>query len=706
MMDARSWRFLNERFAARYIQAYDKLREKGWTTLEKATTERQFRTARDILDRLNDGQKGVLLADDVGLGKTTVAALCALVVAGKQGRVRVLAPNAMMARRWWQEIRIHAGALAASAPHLDLQSLQRTLGTNRPKLGKGQIQVSTHTKSKNLWCDLLIVDEAHRARSEQSRLAQQIQRHGKDIGHVVVLTATPFSIDPRDLARQLTRVGAGASVLKPMNAFAKQLDALWKGSIAGDPGQIARDLADRARAAVDAIRPYVIRHSVRDLPAREKSKFGEFRNTSPREEVGSRMLEAMLRADRALLVGLQTGAWSKKRRNDPRYHVGRDMLLSDLAELKRKLEDTSLGEAAHGVVHAKKALRLLRDVEVHPKVAATAAQVDAIVGANEKVLVFCDHHVPAGELALVLSGRLRREVESGCPPADTWKQAWDAIIPRPGEDAPRDAPPMREAFIAWLCSEGIRTQIAGWLGSSLAKTTGAAELKSLLRKSKARRHPRCESISRHAIELHGALTTKSKSTQTRLLAADASALPGASMTRMCAVAQLPVHAIDASVFFHNEPDTVLEIFNSPFGPDVLVTTDKLSEGVDLHRFCRYLIHHELDPSPVRTVQRNGRLRRVGSWAARTGEDIVVSYPALAGTRDERVVEIMQMRLEQFDLLLGGIGQDIDAVESVGSDGHTLRILGEARKQMAGKLKLTSKVVTPKRARRASDSAAA
>lgn len=39
--------------------------------------------------------------------------------------------------------------------------------------------------------------------------------------------------------------------------------------------------------------------------------------------------------------------------------------------------------------------------------------------------------------------------------------------------------------------------------------------------------------------------------------------------------------------YTGKPDIVLALFNSPFGPDVLVTTDRLSEGVDLHRCCRH-----------------------------------------------------------------------------------------------------------------------
>ena len=99
---------------------------------------------------------------------------------------------------------------------------------------------------------------------------------------------------------------------------------------------------------------------------------------------------------------------------------------------------------------------------------------------------------------------------------------------------------------------------------------------------------------------------------------------------------------------------MLALFNSPFGPDVLVTTDRLSEGVDLHRCCRHLIHYELDASPVRTLQRNGRIRRVGSWAALTKQPIRYAYPTFGGTRDEKAVDIMRQRINAFGLLLGGV----------------------------------------------------
>jgi hypothetical protein len=103
--------------------------------------------------------------------------------------------------------------------------------------------------------------------------------------------------------------------------------------------------------------------------------------------------------------------------------------------------------------------------------------------------------------------------------------------------------------------------------------------------------------------------------------------------------------------YTGKPDIVIAIFNSPFGPDVLVTTDRLSE---LHRCCRHLIHYELDPSPLRTLQRNGRVRRVGSWAAMTGQPIRYAFPTFGGTRDEKAVGVMNQRINAFGLLLGGV----------------------------------------------------
>ena len=140
------------------------------------------------------------------------------------------------------------------------------------------------------------------------------------------------------------------------------------------------------------------------------------------------------------------------------------------------------------------------------------------------------------------------------------------------------------------------------------------------------------------------------------------------------------HSDPPKTLYTGKPDIVLALFNSPFGPDVLVTTDRLSEGVDLHRCCRHLIHYELDPSPVRTLQRNGRVRRVGSWAAVTGRPIQYAYPTFGGTRDEKAVGVMRQRINAFGLLLGGV-PSLDNDASVRKQSFAEDVLGRAKTEL-------------------------
>jgi hypothetical protein len=186
-----------------------------------------------------------------------------------------------------------------------------------------------------------------------------------------------------------------------------------------------------------------------------------------------------------------------------------------------------------------------------------------------------------------------------------------------------------------------------------------------LRGTKVRHPVGAETIAEAAQRLYQALV-KSRSSRGVLKAAAGSIhlLPGANgASRVLATCEPSDDKREANLFIHNQqPDTVISVFNSPFGPDVLVVTDKLSEGVDLHRYCRHLIHYELDPSPIRTVQRNGRLRRVNSWAALTGRPIRYAYPAFRGTRDYRLVQVMKKRVDSFSLLLGGVQDfEIDSI---------------------------------------------
>jgi ERCC4-related helicase len=679
------YQFLTERCAREYVEHFKSVRHKheGWKALEPESTVRQFKTAFEILERLRR-QRGVLLADDVGLGKTTVAALCALATARAGKRVRILAPNEPMARRWRQELETQLVGLAGDKrlgitpflPGGDLDDARRRLGQDVRRLDDGVIAVSTHGKSGQLACDLLIVDEAHRTRSDESRFGRALGKQAKTVRKLLVLTATPFSIDIGDLKRLLHRVGCHAD--REVDAYSRYLTDLWNGRRTGEAEEESKEMVRLARAAVEAIRGHVIRHGVDDLKA-SKGVFGTVHPVSPSVDVPGALLEAMLRVDRALdLEHRHEESW-KGRRNDPRYHVGVAQLTSDAEHLCRTLtKRASTLDAIVAAKHVEVAQQHLGAIRLHPKVEQTVERVVEILSHHEKVLVFCHHHVVAKEVALAIARVARWKIAVG-PARAVWKAAWSRVFEKLERDVAgtrdeRLLPPFRD----WLCSDGVRAQLLSWIGRKRLGDVDA--LRRALEKTPPRRSRSAESIAKHAHRLFQKLVDEqSRSTRTVLgkAAASDASIPGSGLHRVIAVCYADDHEGPPSIFVDGQPDTVLAIFNSPFGPDVLVATDRLSEGIDLHTWCRYLIHHELDPSPVRTVQRNGRLRRVNNWAARSGQSLEISYPSLRGTRDERLVEIMKSRLKQFDLVLGGVREEVDPEQNPAQESAAEAILAKA-----------------------------
>jgi hypothetical protein len=145
------------------------------------------------------------------------------------------------------------------------------------------------------------------------------------------------------------------------------------------------------------------------------------------------------------------------------------------------------------------------------------------------------------------------------------------------------------------------------------------------------------------------------------------------VNRVVAYAE-PDEKCSSGLVISGEPDTLVATFNSPLGPEVLVATDRLSEGLDLHRYCRYLVHYELPYSPIRVFQRNGRIRRLHSWAAEIDKPIQYQYPVLRGTRDERLSDIVSRRVGFVTHLLGGVGVKVRNLEEIGGSAvETYRI---------------------------------
>jgi ERCC4-related helicase len=307
--------------------------------------------------------------------------------------------------------------------------------------------------------------------------------------------------------------------------------------------------------------------------------------------------------------------------------------------------------------------------------------IQSCIDKGEKVLVFCHHYATASELLSFLEKNLTINGFSGNnPPDEVWREAWRllsndwyklGILEEDNNSKHKENKNIARiaVIINWLCSPGIRNQISSWL----KKPAGSAKkLAAQIEETRPRNVsnssvPTIFDSAKHLTKV--LLDPQSKSTRGLLdsIAKEnpSSHFPGRlddNIPVMGAWSSDNPSEESPNSLYTGELDIVIALFNSPFGSDVLVTTDRLSEGVDLHRWCRHLIHYELDPSPVRTIQRNGRIRRINSWAAVTQQEIMYAYPAFGGTRDEKSVEVMRRRIDVFGVLLGGVPPLDDAID--------------------------------------------
>ena len=310
----------------------------------------------------------------------------------------------------------------------------------------------------------------------------------------------------------------------------------------------------------------------------------------------------------------------------------------------------------------------------HPKIAATARRALTLWRAGEKVLVFC-HYVATGKvLRQVISRMIRDEmIEIGaaklhCPPDEVRK-----TLDRMGKLFDTDSPvrracdeEVRSLLIAYpalsehsddlldLCRKYLRTPsflvryfpLSGRhldgesVRSAFAQPDGSGlSLGAILTGFFDFFERRCVSEER----LH--LLSAIQSVQTGVIAADE--IQGEKRELL-----LPnVRLVNGTT----KPETrqrLMLTFNSPFFPEILIASSVMAEGVDLHRYCRHVIHHDLSWNPSTLEQRTGRVDRIGAKVEQCGEPIRVYLPYLAETQDEKMYRVVMDRERWFSVVMG------------------------------------------------------
>lgn len=614
--------------------------------------KRELRTAKEIMRRLKT-QPGVLLADDTGLGKTWVAALAALSIGINGGRVLVLVPNKTMVSKWEKDLYKVRSLLWDDSPvriRLDARRIREK-----------NIALATHHQFfqdnfPNATADLLIVDEAHRSKDDESMFRKKLKGQRKNFQGFLFLTATPFSISVKELISIINLVAdENDAKRESIKAFAKFAMEVQKGECNKDI-----DGAEECwNCAVSELKPWVIRHTIANLGGDEKKIFGKRIDweiiVPPADE---KNIEILVRVDR--LLNMQGGAKEINgiRGSDPRFHVGwyylRHLLADDLRKmdaqnklpevLKEKNECVLKHVKNVGVIgehHIHEIREKLKKIDQHPKVNAVVDEVARrVVEDREKVVVFCHHIATMHEVAAAMRNHFRRPDKLLKNDSKAFKTMWSSVWATLLKQHLKKKDDLR-AVQEWVGSPAFRKQVASWFTS---KPESEQDWKDALRKTPVRGMigKQVPTILKAVLEL--AHPERHLDINEENMEAEKETIPMIfSHTSWALVTTAQSEDLDAQI----------ALFNTPFGPDVLVATDRLSEGIDLHKCCRLLVHYEFDPSPIRIRQREGRIRRIKGWAQRIGKPIEYAYPTFSNTRDELLVRIVKDRLERFDLLLGG-----------------------------------------------------
>lgn len=164
---------------------------------------------KPLLKMLESSDRRLLIADEVGLGKTIEAGLILTELEARQtlDRVLVVCPSRLR-EKWRDEMSRKFGKDFDIAGRSDLEEYLQRLrrSPNRSRLRavvSMQTLRNTELREQLLseigFIDFVIVDEAHHARNPSAKTSEMLRDLCEAAGSVVLLTATPLHLGNRDL---------------------------------------------------------------------------------------------------------------------------------------------------------------------------------------------------------------------------------------------------------------------------------------------------------------------------------------------------------------------------------------------------------------------------------------------------------------------------------------------------------------------------
>ncbi len=582
-------------------------------SMDTTNTEFYAYQFKPVLSFLESPSNGLLIADEVGLGKTIEAGLIWTELRARyDARRLVVVCPAMLREKWRDELRERFGV---EADIMDVRDLLSELRRNKHEIqdGKGIVCSLQGLRPPRRWwddddtsnnprkilarfleeqadndpvIDLLIIDEAHYLRNPESQSAKLGQLLRGVSENVLLLSATPINLRDEDLFHLLNLVDPDSFDVKEV--FPQVLAA-------NEPLQKARELALDMRAGIDEIKELLLEAKEHHLLV-NSLQLQDLIETEFTPEVMNDKSERIRLANR----------------------IERINLLRHAVNRTRKIEVTEW--------------KVVRDPYTE------------FIDLNEQEWEFYQNVTQA-----ITQYAIRADISEGFLLASPQRQVSSC---------------MYAAAKAWGLKQGFDAeQIYGDFGIELDESDGVS--------------PLIEHLTRSilpAVDLQALRNGDSKYERFRkVLIGYLKKNPNEKVvvfsyfrgTLSYLSERLKEDGIKNQILvggLQRAKQDIIDEFRDDESIRVLLSSEVASEGVDL-QFCRVLINYDLPWNPMKVEQRIGRIDRIGQ----TSEKISIWNLCYANTIDHRIHERLFERLGIFKRALGGmeaiLGEQIEALTS-------------------------------------------
>ncbi len=569
-------------------------------SLETTDTDFYAYQFKPVVKLLQSVSTGILIADEVGLGKTIEAGLIwtELRTRFDLQRLLVVCP-AMLREKWSRELRRKFGVkpdILGAGEFLQFLrevadgtrrefAVVASLQGLRPPSGWDDDEQSTEPKAElarllqqrrqeEPLVDLLVIDEAHYLRNPDTKTFELGSLLRGVSQFAVLLSATPVHLRSEDLFHLLRIVDEDLfdrpevfeSIRQANERLVSARDAVLAGAVDSDTLRVTID-----RALGDPLLK-----GNRQLSALLDDLSGgpDLSSASARVDVASRLESANL---------LGFFVTRTRRREVKEWRAVRDPLTLKVPmnELERRFYET---------------------------VTQTVREYCARGGQHEGFLLV----MPQRQMASCMAAALWY-----------WSQDEPGVLEELYEDLGIDLPQAEERTLGPLISE-LRSKVErlGRLSELAAQDSKYTTLHNQLRRFLGE-HPHEKvvlfSSFRHTLKYLAERLRKDGISCALLLGGD------------------------------DEMQAVLDSFQTPEGPSLLLSSEVGSEGIDL-QFAWVLVNYDLPWNPMRVEQRIGRLDRLGQES----EKVAIWNLLHENTIDDRIYERLFVRLGVFERTLGGL----------------------------------------------------